>query len=127
MRTGSRSCPQAIGVPPSVRAHPERTSPMPFMPFDIIWIWLRGLLSLALIGLGIYLVRDGYERCYVREIPVAARASDTRDQPEAAREGSLRWVGWHPGFNRQTLDMVGGPALLLWSVVGGPFLLPLLR
>ena len=62
---------------------------MPFMPFNIIGMWLRGLLAIALLGLSIYLLREWYERATtVHEPIVAADAEpdvrgDSRARPHA--------------------------------------------
>ncbi len=47
---------------------------MPFMPFHILGIWFRGLLSLAIIAGGIYALRTWYHDSQVLETrPVTAR------------------------------------------------------
>jgi pimeloyl-ACP methyl ester carboxylesterase len=98
---------------------------MPFMPFAILGIWLRGLLSLALIGLGIYLVREWYEETQVRRVPVAAEV-DVRRDPDAPGGEARRVVAWRPGLDRETAYLAGGLTLLAWSVLGGFVVMPLL-
>jgi pimeloyl-ACP methyl ester carboxylesterase len=101
---------------------------MPFMPFAIIGIWLRGLLAIALIGLGVYLVREWYEETQVRPRPVVVVAGDDRRDTDAPRDGEARRVvAWRPGLNRPTAYLAGGLALLAWSALGGLVVMPLLK
>ncbi|HEX8199758.1 MAG TPA: hypothetical protein VF590_04670, partial [Isosphaeraceae bacterium] len=100
---------------------------MPFMPFGILGMWLRGLLSLALIGLGIFLVRRGYEEARTPPRPVVVVERDAPRDPDAPRDaGERRVVAWRPGLNRPTAYLAGGAALLAWSALGGLVVLPLL-
>jgi pimeloyl-ACP methyl ester carboxylesterase len=108
------------------------------MPFQILGIWLRGLLAVVLLGLGIYLLRDWYNhrRLYVEE-PRTGVQSDgpdrraTRDAGRVAPRDEdarvLRVVPWHFGFNRGTAELLGGLALTLCSLGGGSLGYPLLR
>ncbi|GAC1321656.1 MAG: hypothetical protein NVSMB14_16820 [Isosphaeraceae bacterium] len=38
---------------------------MPLSPFSIVWIWLRGLISIAIIVAGIALLRGWYKESQV--------------------------------------------------------------
>ena len=39
----------------------EENEIMPLMPFAMLWIWLRGLCALALLGGGLWLLYTWYE------------------------------------------------------------------
>ena len=54
---------------------------MPFMPFSILGIWLRGLLAIALLGLSIYLLREWYERTTTVHEPNIAADADADGMP----------------------------------------------
>ena len=96
---------------------------MPLMPFQILGLWLRGLLSLAIIGLGITLLREWNE--HRRVDVVVPGVADREGRP---REGENRIVEAVPlGFNRPTAELLGGTALMLLSVGGGSFVVPLRR
>lgn len=93
-------------------------------------MWLRGLVSLALIAGGITGLVLWYNH---RGMPVVERrAADGSwmlvDQlPADAPDGEdrrKRWVSWQFGANRETAYLLGGIALLLWSVGGGPVVYP---
>lgn len=108
---------------------------MPFMPFQILGIWLRGLLALLLLSGGAYLLREWYvHRSYdvVEPAPAAGfeptvegsdEAGPPQGVPPAPAQGAqqVRRVEWRFGFNRETACLLGGLALLAWSV-GGRFL-----
>src|SRR4051812_45433629 len=98
---------------------------MPFMPFNVLGMWFRGLLALALLGAAAYLLAEWYQR---REVvvtePVATDARETDERPEEAgrREEIVvrtRVVRWRFGLNRETAFLLGGLALLGWSLGGG--------
>jgi pimeloyl-ACP methyl ester carboxylesterase len=102
---------------------------MGFMPFEILGIWVRGLLSLVLLILGPYLLYLWYEDAQVvqyRTMPAPAVAvSQPVSQPAAQGTGTVeqdygrvfspRW-----GFNRQTFLFVFGAGTLLWAIPKGP-------
>ena len=93
---------------------------MPFMPFSILGIWMRGLLSLAILAGGLYLLSRWYQTSHVVERipPVAAGADADRDgRPEAAAPGR-RVFRFSPGANEQTAYLAAGIALLAWASVG---------
>jgi hypothetical protein len=54
---------------------------MPFMPFNILGIWFRGLLAIAIIVGGIYLIKLWYNKCQV-VLPV--RVVSTTEAPDRA-------------------------------------------
>ncbi len=98
---------------------------MPFMPFQVLGIWLRGLFSLLILGGAIYLLTQWYNhrQIYVLEtnphVP-AETQPDIGDRP--ARPGEVeqtyRVVPWQFGLNRETAFLLGGLALTLWSLGG---------
>ena len=103
---------------------------MPFLPFNILGIWFRGLLSIAILAGGIYLLKSWYDDSHVVEVaapavePVTPGPGDVasggrpRDRsPEAAGAGR-RVFRFEPGWNRGTAMLVGGIALLAWATVG---------
>ncbi|WP_165249411.1 alpha/beta fold hydrolase [Paludisphaera soli] len=107
---------------------------MPFMPFQILGLWLRGLLALALLGGGLYLLKYWYDH---REIEVrttvAADADPARDR-DRDRDGKAEAEPpvvvrreWRPlGADRVTAALLGGLALVVLSL-GGSFGFPLVR
>jgi len=103
---------------------------MPLMPFQILGIWLRGLLSLAIIGAGVYLLREWNEHRHVAvAVAVAEPARDGGANAPAAGQAREpgRIVTVPFGFNRPTAELLGGLTLLGLSVGGGSVLVPLLR
>ena len=79
------------------------------LPTSIIFMWLQGLLSLSILGGGIYALWEWVER---------ARDYDP-DLGRAVFDPNL-------GFNGQTALLVLGLALLLWTFAGRLILKPLL-
>ena len=99
---------------------------MPFMPFNILGIWFRGLLSLAIIAGGIYLLTLWYHESHavvpIRVGPTAdARGgnSEASDQDASGAVRTRRVFRFEPGMNRQTAYLAAAIALLALSVVGG--------
>ena len=83
---------------------------MPLMPFHIISIWIRGLLSIALLLLGPYLLYRWYQEAHAegpRKAEVGAAAAGRVFAPDF-------------GINGQTALFVGGVASLLWALPTGP-------
>lgn len=103
---------------------------MPFMPFQILGIWLRGLLAVALLGAGASLLRYWYDHRSV-EVRVAAPPAASPDDRPLARDGrdpgATRRVSWHFGLNRETAALLGGLALVGLALGGGSLGFPLLR
>lgn len=98
---------------------------MPFMPFNILGIWFRGLLAVAILAGGVYLLRRWYEDSHVVVLePAAGRVEDRPADREVKREGEAvqrhaKWVfRWDPGWNRETGELAAGLALLAWAVAG---------
>lgn len=105
---------------------------MPFMPFQVLGVWLRGLLSLILLGGAIYLLTEWYNHryLYIRETAPPVRTENQpdggsrperppREQPQpVGEEETLRVVPWQIGLNRETAFLFGGLALTVWSLGG---------
>ena len=81
---------------------------MPFLPFNILGIWFRGLLSIAILGGGIYLLTRWYDDSRVTEVieePVATAPSDAVrrvDVPPVGTEITVptrRIFRFDPGWN----------------------------
>ena len=100
---------------------------MLFLPFNILGIWFRGLLSIAILAGGIYLLSRWYDDSHATEVieePVATAPSD------AVRRVDVRPVGteitvptrrifrFDPGWNQPTLELAAALALLTWATVG---------
>jgi pimeloyl-ACP methyl ester carboxylesterase len=99
---------------------------MPFMPFNILGIWFRGLLSIAILAGGIYLLKRWYDESHVvvpvrvgpaAEAPV--RDGDAHNRGATAAIPGRRVFRFEPGMNRETAYLATGVALLTWAVVGG--------
>lgn len=92
-----------------------------FMPFQILGIWLRGLLALLLLALGIFLLAQWYnlrERVVaVSGPPASITTEDDRAINERARpQEERRVVRWQFGFNWETACLLAGSVLLGWSL-----------
>jgi pimeloyl-ACP methyl ester carboxylesterase len=109
------------------------------MPFQILTVWVRGLLSVVLLALGPYLLYQWYERAHVDaprtdgvRTDVAATRSSADPSTRAAvapakvdsAGGSSRARVFAPnwGFNGQTALFVFGLAATLWAVPKGPLI-----
>lgn len=107
-----------------------------FMPFQVLGMFLRGLLALALLGFGILLFAQWYgprEHIIVERVPdvrLIPRDAEERQaaEPEAAPVATtrVRVIRWEFGLNRETAYLLGGLALLGWSIGGGLLFSPLL-
>jgi hypothetical protein len=101
---------------------------MPFLPFNILGIWFRGLLSIAILAGGIYLLTRWYGDSHVTEVieePVAKAPSDTvrggDARPPVETEvlvPTQRIFRFDPGWNQPTLELAAALALLIWATVG---------
>lgn len=94
---------------------------MPFMPFQILGMWLRGLFTLALIAGAIALATIAYR--YPAEITVERPREPTPDDP---RETETVVVPGPFGVDRRTAYLTVAGLLGLWSL-GGWLYLPVLR
>ncbi len=98
---------------------------MPFMPFQILGIWFRGLLSIAIIAAGIYLLKRWHDDSYVVEaVPVVAKADvpangrDPRKEETAPVVTENRVFRVELGWNRPTAFLASAIALLTWATLG---------
>jgi hypothetical protein len=98
---------------------------MPFMPFNILGIWFRGLLAIAIIVGGIYLIKLWYNKCQV-VLPV--RVVSTTEAPDrdgdapvptaTSMVGGRRVFRFVPGMNREMAYLASAVTLLGWAVAG---------
>ncbi|MGZ3487090.1 MAG: alpha/beta fold hydrolase [Isosphaeraceae bacterium] len=99
---------------------------MPFIPTTILSMWLRGLLSIAIIAGGLFLLREWYEHSHAWESTQVqlqagtvsrAHLDDGLDAKELVvpRRGVFRW---NPGLNQETAELVAS-LLLLALAFGG--------
>jgi pimeloyl-ACP methyl ester carboxylesterase len=99
---------------------------MPFTPAAVLWMWMRGLLSVAIIAGGVFLLREWYEDSHATETPRVQPAGgglsppqDHRgpvaDEPVGPRHRVFRW---DPGPNRETAELAAGVALLALAIAG---------
>ena len=95
------------------------------LPFQILGIWFRALLSVAILVGGIWLLKRWYDH---REIVVSRRPSEIiQEKPIDSLDGErvdiraevTETIEWQFGWNKETAWLLGGAALLLWSVGGG--------
>jgi len=105
---------------------------MPFMPFQILGIWFRGLLSIAILAGGIYLLTRWYDTSHVETPAPAVAATDEAPPRHAAPDGerpvertpgttsrtSQRVFRFDPGWNRPTAYLASAVALLAWALAG---------
>ena len=103
---------------------------MPFMPFHILGIWFRGLLSIAILAGGIYLLSRWYDESHVVEAEHGRRPGGrhrpARGPAPTATGGAGRGRGrpgrrvfrFEPGWNRPTALLAAALALLAWATVG---------
>jgi pimeloyl-ACP methyl ester carboxylesterase len=85
------------------------------MPFQILGMWLRGLLSVALLAGGISLLVLWYNH---REQQVTVSAPAPAENPHEPPRHEVRTVSWQFGLNKETAFLLGGIALLAWSLTG---------
>jgi pimeloyl-ACP methyl ester carboxylesterase len=100
---------------------------MLFMPFNILGIWFRGLVSIAILAGGIYLLSRWYNDSHATEVveePVVTAPSDADRRVEVrafANEitvPSRRIFRFDPGWNRPTLELAAALAFLTWATMG---------
>lgn len=102
---------------------------MMFMPFQIIGVWVRGVLALGLIALAAYLLYQWYDRSHVVEVPARVAVAEPEDQAGDGRpvaQVGRRVFAPRLGWNLPTALLASGLALLALSVLGGPVVAPLL-
>ncbi len=101
------------------------------MPFQILAIWVRGLLSICLLILGPIFLYHWYQQAHVLRqdastattqptastTQVVAAIADNHPGPHYTRVFAPDW-----GFNRQTGMLVAGLAATLWAMPKGPLI-----
>jgi pimeloyl-ACP methyl ester carboxylesterase len=88
---------------------------MLFMPFHVLAIWLRCLLALALLGIGVGLLTEWYKH---REVLVTEPVDRAEVRPSDRGAERVRVVTWQFGWNRETAFLLGGLTLVAWSFGG---------
>jgi pimeloyl-ACP methyl ester carboxylesterase len=112
-----------IQYPPAVSS-PDRVLIMMFMPFNILGMWFRGLLSIAILAGGIYLLRRWYDDSHVVEVVITpgepAGSEVWKDRVlKAVNDGSGRRVfRFDPGWSKPTYELAAAIALLTWATMG---------
>ena len=99
-----------------------------FMPFNILGMWFRGLLAVAILAGGGYLLYRWYDDSHVVErTPIAVtsdgtragdRPSDGDRRPASTTNAARRVFRFDPGWNRPTLELTAAIALLAWATAG---------
>src|SRR4051794_22815296 len=102
------------------------------MPFNILGMWFRGLLAIAIVAAALFCLRRWYVDSHVEvATPVAAapapakvdtdRARIDEQNPPArgtAEVRTRRVFRFDPGWNRQTGYLAAAIALLAWACAG---------
>jgi hypothetical protein len=87
------------------------------LPFNILGIWFRGLLAVAVLAGGVYLASRWYG-----ELP--AEIAVREDRPDGPREVRIsvgawnRITAWRPGLDTSTAMLAGAVVLLLGAAAG---------
>jgi hypothetical protein len=97
---------------------------MPLMPFAMLWMWFRGLLALALLGGGIWLLYAWYD-ALPRPTPPVQTDTDVTRASAPAPSFSNRVARRHPGLTWETAALGGGLFLVLVALGGGRLVYPL--
>ena len=98
---------------------------MIFMPFQILGLWLRGLLAIAILVGGVYLLTRWWDASHVPAMQVSSLEIDEmHDRANAARPENppfptIREFRFRPGFNQVTALLAGGLVLMIWGLFGG--------
>jgi pimeloyl-ACP methyl ester carboxylesterase len=106
---------------------------MMFMtPAAVLGSWLRGILSIALLFLGVWLIAKWYDSrpkvvTYVEVVENNHENLETAREanpPDASRSEHLltpveRITSWRPGMDRESAMFFGGLLILVWSTSGG--------
>ena len=94
------------------------------MPFMILWMWIRGMVAVALLGGGMYLLYHWYD-ALPRPMPPEQEITDATRVPVPQRSALDRVASWHPGLNWETAALGGGLFLVFVAGGGGAWLMPL--
>ena len=110
------------------------------LPFQILGLWFRGLLAVAILGGAAYLLARWYDESRVSDPAPAVASAETApapaaapdrpgvapgdarptDQPGTAAAGAprLRQFRFDPGWNKPTALLASGLTLLAWGTLG---------
>ena len=109
---------------------------MMFLPFHILGIWFRGLLALAILAGGVYLLTRWYDAVHVADAPPIV-AGANMSAPDAdinpagkrpvapastepgERADAPKHFDFHPGWNKPTALLASAVGLLVWGLLGG--------
>ena len=101
---------------------------MIFMPFHILGIWLRGLLAIAILAGGAYLLYQWYDGSQVTDQSVPQVKVEEPLDPAVDRVAPVsvptglppqRHFEFHPGWNKLTALLAAGGCLVVWGLLGG--------
>ena len=102
---------------------------MIFMPFQILGLWFRGLLAIAILAGGVYLLTRWYDASHVVEPPESpprVAGPDGRPlvvttyvDPALATVPRPKVFRFDPGWNEPTAFLAGALVLLVWGTLGG--------
>ena len=84
------------------------------LPFQVLMLWLRGLLSVGLLVAGPYLLYRWFERSHV-ERPVATQPATQGAAPRVERVFEP-----HLGADTTTAFLLAGAVATLWAIPKGP-------
>lgn len=97
---------------------------MPLNPFAIVGMWLRGLLSLAVVGLAVFSLVYWYNDLPAQETVPVQRGEEVVYESRPLGPGE-RIAAWRPGLDLPTALLAGGLLLTLFTFAGR-FFSPLL-
>ena len=96
-------------------------------PAAVLGVWIRGLLSILIVGAGLWLLYQWYDGL-PRAIVFSEESSPLADSDLSELQGQnvrmqqltpvQRLAAWRPGFDRPTTMFLCGTFLLLLSVAG---------
>ena len=90
---------------------------MMFTPASVLRLWLCGLLSLAVLAGGVYLLSRWYDDL-PRERVLAVNDVDGTARVRPLTTFGERVSAWRPGWNRETAWLTGAAAVLGWTFLG---------
>ena len=89
------------------------------IPTSILTMWFRALITIAIIGGGIFLIHDWHENNGpLFAVQSAPSRSDTLNSV-SGQTINPHQPNWHLGLNEETLELAAGVFLLVFSVSGG--------
>jgi pimeloyl-ACP methyl ester carboxylesterase len=85
-----------------------------FSPVSVLGMWFRGLLAIAILAGGMYLIYRWQDELPRSEIVFADREQRVRELPTFID----RLSAWRPDWNRSTAELAAGVCLLAWALIG---------